>query len=130
MKHIGSFAFAAMMIGCASLQPMPDVRRMDDGHLCGAYHYYGRYGTIAHTEAVHDEIQRRNLLSKEDWQLVYEKSIRIGIRSCVLYAAWGSPDSENRSTGAWGTGTQHVYGRGRYARYVYTRNGRVTGWQD
>lgn len=63
-----------------------------------------------------------------DDKYVQNKSIRIGMTTCMLYAALGEPRTENRTTGSWGQHIQHVYGSHR--DYVYSENGRVTGWQD
>jgi hypothetical protein len=62
-----------------------------------------------------------------DDKYVKNKSIRIGMTTCMLYAAMGDPRTENRTTGSWGQHIQHVYGD---SEFVYSENGRVTAWQD
>lgn len=62
-----------------------------------------------------------------DDKYVKNGSIRIGMTTCMLYAAMGNPRTENRTTGSWGQHIQHVYGD---SDFVYSENGRVTAWQD
>ncbi|MBE9509118.1 MAG: hypothetical protein IMY86_13860 [Chloroflexi bacterium] len=50
----------------------------------------------------------------------------------ALLAAWGSPESINRTVGVWGEHRQYVYptGRAYHNKYVYTQDGIVTSYQD
>ncbi len=72
------------------------------------------------------EAVRRKLSLNQS--LVRAEKVRIGMTECELYASWGLPEKQNRSVGAWGIHTQHVFGS--FGAYVYTQNGRVTSWQD
>lgn len=45
----------------------------------------------------------------------------------VLNTYWGKPDKVNRTTTAYGTSEQWVYG---ISKYVYLENGKVTAIQD
>lgn len=77
------------------------------------------------------EMQRRNLLTANELDLVKNKQIQRGMSLCAMYASWGVPYKENRSVGRWGTHIQHVYGSHHSSRaYVYTENGIVTSWQN
>lgn len=75
-------------------------------------------------DAVIAEFKRRKYPVRTAF--IKKQQIYIGMSACGLYASLGIPDEENNTVGAWGTHTQHVYGK----NYVYTENGRVTSWQD
>ncbi len=70
------------------------------------------------------EAKRRNI--KLDIASVKKGTIKIGMSECSMLAAWGEPESSNRSVGRWGVHTQHVY----HSTYIYTENGIITSWQD
>jgi hypothetical protein len=72
------------------------------------------------------EAARRKLSVNRN--LVRAEKLQIGITECELYASWGLPETKNRTVGSWGYHTQHVYRS--VGTYVYTKNGKVTGWQD
>lgn len=63
-----------------------------------------------------------------DDAVIERRTLRMGMTTCALYASLGRPIVENRTTGSWGRHIQHVYGK--YDEFVYTDNGRVSGWQD
>lgn len=63
-----------------------------------------------------------------DDALLKNQKIRHGMTKCMLYASFGQPVLENKTTGRWGVHIQHVFGK--YDEFVYTENGRVTGWQN
>lgn len=68
-----------------------------------------------------------------DDAMVINQRIYIGMTRCMLYASLGRPAFENRTVGRWGVHSQHVYRKYGFVKsdeYVYTENGRVTGWQD
>lgn len=71
-------------------------------------------------------IQQLGVFTEAEWALIDAQKITIGSRVEVLYASWGNPSRENRTTTASGTHVQHVY----FDRaYVYSENGIVTGIQ-
>lgn len=55
--------------------------------------------------------------------------IMVGMIKQEVTAAWGEPDSSNKSTYAWGTSTQWVYRYTTATSYVYFKNGLLTSWQ-
>lgn len=125
-------AAVTSMTGCAM---SPDIMtRQDDMDVCRSYGIYANSPMWRATaDGYEQEINRRGLLSTEEWQLARSKKIRQGMSQCALYASWGKPDRENRSVGSWGVHIQHVYNAGyRYIQpsYVYTENGKVRSWQD
>lgn len=123
---------AATLSGCA-LSPAY-MAASSDSQICERYGVFSRNGMFGeYTTQYRAEMERRNLLSPHEKELVAKKQIQIGMSLCALYASWGTPDRQNRSVGSWGVRIQHVYNAGlRYIRptYVYTENGYVTSWQD
>lgn len=121
-----------ILTGCA-LSP-EYMTSSSDTDVCERYGVLSRNPMFSElTTQYKAEMERRNLLTQTEKDLVAKKQIQLGISLCALYASWGKPDHENRSVGSWGTHIQHVYNSGlRYTRptYVYTENGHVTSWQD
>lgn len=72
-----------------------------------------------------DEVTRRNLQVNNS--LITNKSVKIGVLICDMYAALGHPKRQNRTVTSRGVSIQHIYGGG---FYVYTNNGFITSWQD
>lgn len=126
----GSLALA--LSGCA-INPQQLAARSDN-EVCESYGVYSHgigWGEVANQYRA--EIERRNLITPEEWALAAKKQLRIGMSQCAMYASWGKPDRENRSVYSGGITIQHVFNSGyRYIRptYVYTHNGRVRSWQD
>jgi len=123
-------SISALIVGCAATPEQLSAR--SDDQLCKTYSDARKVGgLIGDLGASHlQEMQRRNLLSENELDLVKNRQVQRGMSLCALYASWGVPNKENRSVGRWGTRIQHVYGA-RYTRaYVYTENGIVTSWQN
>lgn len=121
---------AATLAGCAmSPEYMASSSERD---VCYRYGVFSRNHIFSGmTEQYQAEMERRNLLTQSEKDLVAKQQIQRGMSLCALYASWGIPDRENRSVGVWGTHVQHVYNAGsRHSAYVYTENGVVTSWQD
>lgn len=120
------------LVGCAtSPQSMSSI---DDRRLCRSYGVYAASPFFSALATAHkDEINRRKLISENEWDLARSKKITLGMGLCAMYASWGAPDRENRTVGSYGDSIQHVYNRGyKYIKpsYVYTQNGKVRSWQD
>lgn len=64
----------------------------------------------------------------DEYDNIKSKSFAIGTSECALAAALGRPDKGNRTTNAYGYRIQWVYRS--QGLYVYTKNGKVTSWQD
>jgi hypothetical protein len=125
-------AIATLLSGCAtSPESMAHRSNLD---ICQSYGVFSASPLwAARAQSHRDELIRRKALTNEEWTIVQQRSIRIGMSQCALYASWGRPDRSNRSVAAGGVVIQHVYNAGyRHIRprYVYTRDGTVTGWQD
>lgn len=108
-----------------------DVKLWSDEILCATYGQALRSPTLPdHPHAqgapalVRAEVRTRRLTVNDS--LAKAENIRIGVNSCTLYAAWGLPDRQNRTTSRRGVFIQHVYGD----TLVYTDNGVITTVQD
>lgn len=125
--------FLVLFISACAVSPA-QVERETDNELCLNHGTYAQSAMFAGAaENYRREIEHRKLMTPEEWDLASRKTIRIGMSRCAMYASWGKPDRENRSVGSFGEHIQHVYNSGyRYIRpkYVYTRNGKVSSWQD
>jgi hypothetical protein len=132
VRNIWAVLLMAGLNGCA-VSPEQASQRSDN-EVCESYGVFSRSGMWgAAAETYRREIEHRKLMTTEEWALADKKTIRIGMSRCAMYASWGKPDRENRSVGSYGEHIQHVYNSGyRYIRpkYVYTRNGIVSSWQD
>lgn len=130
-KFFSLAIFCMAIVGCSTMTP-EQIALKSDLDLCRGYR--GAMRVQGETAAAYKlEMQRRNLLTQEEWDLAAKKQISMGISQCALYAAWGVPGRENRSVGSWGVNIQHVFNVGYPyvpASYVYTRNGKVTSWQN
>jgi uncharacterized protein YceK len=124
---------AVLLSGCA-LGPKR-IATIDDRALCNWYGDWREEWTRKHEmPAIRAEIERRNLVSPDEWDLIDRKKVRIGMSICALRASWGTA-TENRTSTRYGSSIQHVY-RCNWCRhytrgqYVYTENGVVTAIQD
>lgn len=127
MKALIAIA-AVLVTGCATNAPInimwadeTTVKAQSDVDLCRTYSLM--IGKTRDGSTVGQELQRR--LTGE-WSTIKQRLINIGMSEAALVCSWGLPNRVNTSTGSWGTKKQWVYGGG---QYVYTSNGRITGWQ-
>jgi hypothetical protein len=107
---------------------------MTDRKLCIAYHEAKDNSLLGKNAPTYRaEIERRNLIPNNEWGLVEDKQVRIGMSVCALRASWG-PGKENTITSRYGSSIQHVYRlswcHGCKVQYVYTENGVVTAIQE
>ena len=95
---------------------------------------YSRFLTAA--EERDDDLQRRRSIlaerRRQGWtpaisRAVDRGEVLVGMTPSMVRAAWGRPESVNRTTTAAGISEQWVYGVG---RYVYLRAGRVYAVQE
>lgn len=63
-----------------------------------------------------------------DEHAVLTREPRLGMTPCAAVAAYGRPDADNVSVGAWGTDQQYVYRARRL--YLYFRDGKLTSYQE
>ena len=121
-----------LLSGCAI--PSEWVARGSDLDVCLSYGIYRDSPFwVPAAERYWAELTKRQLLTEHETTLVKNKKINMGMSLCALYASWGRPDRENRTTTRYGENIQHVYNLGyNYIRpsYVYTTDGKVSGWQN
>ena len=105
-----------------------EIKEIPTENLIGVYAQgKGRHG-LGTPQKVEDELKRRNIFTEEEWGLIKQKKIKIGMREIAMLASWGSTPANTTRT-ANGIRRQWVFGRPPHARYVYTENGRVTSIQ-
>ena len=121
-------AVGIALAGCVTIDPAT-VEKMSSQDLCVVYGANLRVPDNGERVAIlRQELHRRDLLLTSDGHgRMASEQVRVGDSECAMYAAWGRPVRQNRTTTASGTRVQHVY-EGR--NYVYTTNGRVTGIQN
>jgi hypothetical protein len=118
----------ALSAGCATDPAhLTEASNLDICRGYGIYSAWRIHGPL--TEQYKREMERRKLLTPEEWALVAQRRIQKGISRCALYASWGVPVSEHPSDGDGGE-IQHVYHTGWRISpgAVYTKNGKVEGW--
>jgi hypothetical protein len=82
------------------------------------------YGNTRYKSA-RTELERRRALSGEEWTLVDQRKVKIGMSEIALLCSLGSTEV-NRTVTAAGTHKQYVYS----GRNVYVEDGTVVGFQD
>lgn len=117
-------------VGSVAMMDSEELKTVNDLGICQTYG-----SPFANTAKFKAEIDRRHLLTDDEWRLVDAHQIRIGMSICGLLASWGSPGmygAINRTVIGNSENIQWVYRRGEYdpARYVYTENGHITAFQD
>ncbi len=123
------FALVMAVTGCAgsparlSMMSPDELAAVRLPDLCNAY-------ASMRSGDVEAEILRRQAITDDEWELVREKKIAIGMSTCALLASWGAPNTINASASRAGERQQWVYGMCQFCkrRYVYVRGGEVIGW--
>lgn len=138
MKALFTLLVVSLLGGCAAKQPVPltlaeldeqeqayktAVAKMSIPELCSEYRsqgstkYRARFKKVASAEIV-----KRNVWSKDEWDLIKNNQISIGVSEELVRCSWGAPRSVNTTTALYGVHKQMVYG----SNYVYIENGIVT----
>ncbi len=104
------------------------LRSQDSPSLCNAYHINGQ-------ARVRQELERRGEINAAEWADIDQHTISIGMSEIAVLCSWGWPGVDgavNESVNSYGVSKQLVYRACRTckARYIYTRNGKVTSWQS
>lgn len=122
-------ALAVTLLGGCATDPTR-LTGLSDLEICRGY---GTYATWFMSDALAEqykrEIDRRKLVTPEEWALVAEERIQKGMSRCALYASWGVPMREN-TVNRDGEEIRHVYHAGwrMSPGAVYTKNGKIEGW--
>jgi hypothetical protein len=142
MRFVLTLLLLALLQACASIPRLTETdaatwgSRFDDAFACKRAGVDPRIDptftsskdleTLEHNRQLWvKEVQRRKLLTPEEWALTEQKKIQIGMSVCALYASWGDPLKENKTVLPGRVHIQHVY----MHHYVYSDNGRVLSWQ-
>lgn len=111
----------------ASMTP-EELTAENSYNLCNAYNNNKN-------ENIRSEIERRNLLTDAEWELIDSNYIQVGMSELALICLKGGiiPGVNgvvNVTSGSWGVHKQYVYENAFGGRsYVYVENGKVTSWQ-
>lgn len=134
LKTIAALTLASLA-GCAATSPAriatstpEELQSQTSEALCNAW---GRF----HPTKARVELERRGLLSAEEWRLIDAQHVAIGMSRLALICSWGDPGytgAVNRTVSASGVSEQWVYrdAVAERTRYIYVRDGKVTGMQD
>ena len=92
-------AAAAVLTGCASISTPDRAAQLEDDQLCRLAYDLPRGGIYGHRQnaIARAEIDRRGLMTAEEWALAERQRIRRGMSECALLASWGIPNKVNRS---------------------------------
>ncbi len=110
------------------------LKEVADLDLCHAYRFALDHNTNLQNVAA--EINRRGLLTEDEWTDIRFQKIRKGMSLCGLYAAWGPPLAFSRVSAPPGTPDsphrQFIYRHHTLSTpvYVYTRNGTIQRWEN
>lgn len=118
-----------LLLGC-SFAPTR-LLSQSDLDLCRSYGVYSRWFFLGSlSRASQQEMERRKLLTPEEWTLAAQQRIQKGMSQCGLYASWGKPLREYRSEQDGNVRIRHVYHIGWSMRpaSVFTTNGKVDAW--
>ena len=123
-----------LALGCAGspgrvlLTDSDNLREVSSLDLCKTFF-------LRPTDKLRLELEERNEFTPDEWSFIDEQRIYVGMRELVLVCAWGHPGffgSVAESLIDDVTHRQWVYRAcpGCKALYVYTEDGKVTGWQN
>lgn len=137
-----------LVAGCATpkathFRKPSDLDQFDAWKLALDYHYFmtGKanerfyvYGTFGVYEGgpillkqIEDALLKKGI-PKKDLEMAKTEKIVVGMSLEGLYASWGRPTKENKTTTTRGVNIQHVYEQ--YGKYVYTKNGFISAIQE
>jgi len=105
-----------------------ELRTENSFNLCNAYAY-------SKSEKAKAELKRRNAIPDDEWSVIEQKKIRMGMSELGLVCSWGKPSlygTINKTVTRYGERKQWVYRSCSSCKgqYVYTENGKVTSWQN
>ncbi|SRR6266567_1196144 len=115
--------------GCAG----SPIRISMDSQEKLANEYYGNLINAWHFDKsvkAKEELRRRGLFTTEEWQLIDNREVSIGMREDAVYASWGYPYHTNTTRTSSGEEKQLVYPHGGSTQYVYISGGLVTATQN
>lgn len=126
-RFVGALALAWSAVGAHAAAP-PTPQKMTWYQVCKEHGRHLRART-------HDTERARVIAAwakdygfdRADIAVALNREPRLGMNPCAAMAAYGEPDSNNESIGAWGKHEQYVY-RSR-GLYLYFQNQVLTSFQ-
>jgi hypothetical protein len=122
---------ALLVLACShsplavSLESAAGLQAEDTTTLCWIVGFNGSGVNKARAE-----LERRQALTEEEWQLVDQHKIRLGMSRCAVLASWGPPTDVKQQTNEYGL-TQVVWRwqrRNGTAQFVYLENDAVASF--
>ena len=92
-------AAAAAVSACTGSQPQASASlfERDSNLLCEDYYVYSRQSPDAAEAAkIRAEIERRSLVSPNEFAAIDKGQIGVGTTQCGVFAAWGAPQANNQ----------------------------------
>ncbi len=109
-----------MLAGCTSRPSTPEQARVaSDGDLCLSLH------GATENPVIVDEVTRRELMSENEWLLIRQGLINVGVSACAVRAAFGVPHRIKRETFGETLKELWIYDDN---HYVFIRNGKVASF--
>lgn len=134
MRHMLMLAVALALAGCdhaptrVGLMSTEELQAAVAFDLCGAY-------AIEPLEEVRGELQRREAIPPEEWALIDEHRLQVGMTELGLACSWGYPS--RFGSVSWSRGPDGSTGFWIFRscatcapRYAFTENGRLVRWQE
>ncbi|MBW2105994.1 MAG: hypothetical protein JRI26_08230 [Deltaproteobacteria bacterium] len=131
LRKIGLISLIVFLGGCAGsparigMMSPEEVQAENSYNLCNAY-------AFSKSENAKAELIRRNAIPDDEWPVIEQKKIRMGMSELGLVCSWGYPSTINKTVTRYGERKQWVYRSCSSCKgqYVYTENGKVTSWQN
>ena len=106
-KAIGIVILCSVLAACTTEDLVPretadQLDREDSNVLFSVYH-------ATHNAKVKDAIIRRKVIPDQDWALIDQYQVAVGMYNYEVIAAWGDPDDVRTRTTQAGTKSKFVY---------------------
>ena len=136
---------ASLLTGCAPVGwarlEGADLTKLQTPELCQGFYdasqpAFPKGTNSALQERIGQVLVERRMLTEPDLRRMRSGQLRVGDNLCHALAAWGRPESVNRTATTYGESQQWVYPEyaGTYwtgrSRYLYLEKGRVTAIQN
>ncbi len=122
---------AASFMGCggeiraAASMDEAELHGVDSDTLLTAYNW--KRQTSGEHERLRSEVERRGLLTSDEWNAVDHRQVKVGMREHAVILAWGEPGHTRTVTDRFGVGKVLVY---RENTFVFLTNGVVTAIEN
>jgi hypothetical protein len=94
---LGTVLTLSMLLAAAAEAQMKpgDLAMQETSKLCMSY----AAAPAASQAVIRDELEKRSIISDNDWEMADKHMVRPGMSVCGLFAAWGQPDSMTPDAG-------------------------------